>query len=98
MWNWQNPVVPASGTFGFGYEFAEWYDINCLGAISLKGTTRRHASATRCPALPSGSAGMINAVGLQNPGIDAVISREIPALPRVYSPTNYRQSKRLLGG
>ena len=81
----QNPVIPASGTFGFGYEFAEWYDINCLGAISLKGTTREARFGNPLPRIAECSAGMINAVGLQNPGIDAVISREIPALRQVYS-------------
>ena len=80
----QNPVIPASGTFGFGYEFAELYDINCLGAISIKGTTREARFGNPLPRIAECNAGMINAVGLQNPGIDAVISREIPELRKVY--------------
>ncbi|MBR6709683.1 MAG: dihydroorotate dehydrogenase, partial [Clostridia bacterium] len=80
----QNPVIPASGTFGFGYEFAELYDINCLGAISIKGTTREARFGNPLPRIAECTGGMINAVGLQNPGIDAVISREIPELRKVY--------------
>ncbi len=81
----QNPVIPASGTFGFGYEFADYYDINCLGAISIKGTTREARFGNPLPRIAECNAGMINAVGLQNPGIDAVIAREIPELRRVYA-------------
>ena len=75
-----NPVVPASGTFGYGNEFQEFYDINVLGSFSFK---RHHAGAALPqppPVSPSAKAGMINAVGLQNPGIDAVIREELPRL------------------
>ena len=75
-----NPVIPASGTFGFGYEFAELYDINCLGTFSFKGTTREARFGNPTPRIAECTAGMINAVGLQNPGVDAVIEREIPRL------------------
>jgi len=80
-----NPVIPASGTFGFGYEFAEWYDINCLGAISVKGTTREPRYGNAAPRIAECPSGMLNAVGLQNPGIDAVLSKELPKLREVYS-------------
>ncbi len=75
-----NPVIPASGTFGFGYEFAELYDINCLGTFSFKGTTREARFGNPTPRIAECTAGMINAVGLQNPGVDAVIARELPRL------------------
>ncbi len=75
-----NPVIPASGTFGFGYEFAELYDINCLGTFSFKGTTREPRFGNPTPRIADCTAGMINAVGLQNPGVDAVIARELPRL------------------
>ena len=75
-----NPVIPASGTFGFGYEFAEWYDINCLGTFSFKGTTRSPRFGNPCPRIAEGRDGMLNAVGLQNPGVDAVIREELPKL------------------
>jgi dihydroorotate dehydrogenase (NAD+) catalytic subunit len=75
-----NPVIPASGTFGFGYEFADLYDINCLGTFSFKGTTREARFGNPTPRIAECTAGMINAVGLQNPGVDAVISRELPRL------------------
>ena len=75
-----NPIIPASGTFGFGYEFAELYDINCLGTFSFKGTTREARFGNPTPRIAECTAGMINAVGLQNPGVDAVISRELPRL------------------
>ena len=70
-----NPVIPASGTFGYGYEFAELYDINCLGTFSFKGTTKEPRFGNPTPRIAECEAGMINAVGLQNPGIDAVIAR-----------------------
>ncbi len=75
-----NPVIPASGTFGFGYEFAEIYDINILGSISLKGTTREPRFGNPTPRIAECDSGLINSVGLQNPGIDAVIEDEIPKL------------------
>ena len=75
-----NPVVPASGTFGYGNEFREFYDINILGSFSFKGTTREPRFGNPTPRIAECTAGMINAVGLQNPGIDAVISEELPRL------------------
>lgn len=80
-----NPVIPASGTFGFGYEFAEIYDINCLGTFSFKGTTRDPRFGNPTPRIAECTAGMINAVGLQNPGVDKVISEELPKLFKVFS-------------
>ncbi len=79
-----NPVIPASGTFGFGYEFAELYDINCLGTFSFKGTTRESRFGNPTPRIAECTAGMINAVGLQNPGVDAVINEELPKLKKVF--------------
>ena len=79
-----NPVIPASGTFGFGYEFAQWYDINCLGAISVKGTTREPRFGNPTPRIAETPGGMLNAVGLQNPGIDKVVAEELPRLREVY--------------
>ena len=79
-----NPVIPASGTFGFGYEFAEWYDINCLGTFSFKGTTREARFGNPTPRIAECPSGMINAVGLQNPGVDRVIAEELPKLKRVF--------------
>ena len=79
-----NPVIPASGTFGFGYEFAEWYDINCLGTFSFKGTTRETRFGNPTPRIAECPAGMINAVGLQNPGVDRVIAEELPKLRKVF--------------
>ena len=81
----QNPVVPASGTFGFGYEFNDIYDINILGAISIKGTTKDARFGNTTPRIAECTQGLINSIGLQNPGIDAVISKEIPRLREVYS-------------
>ncbi len=75
-----NPVIPASGCFGYGYEFAELYDINCLGTFSFKGTTRDPRFGNPTPRIAECEAGMINAVGLQNPGVDKVISEELPKL------------------
>lgn len=80
-----NPIIPASGTFGFGYEFSEYYDINCLGSMSLKGTTREARYGNPLPRIAECPAGLINAIGLQNPGVDKVISDEIPKLSKVYS-------------
>lgn len=75
-----NPVIPASGTFGYGYEFAELYDINVLGTFSFKGTTREPRFGNPTPRIAECTSGMINAVGLQNPGVDHVISEELPRL------------------
>ena len=75
-----NPVIPASGTFGYGYEFAKIYDINCLGTFSFKGTTKDPRFGNPTPRIAECTAGMINAVGLQNPGVDKVISEELPKL------------------
>ena len=79
-----NPVIPASGTFGYGCEFAELYDINCLGTFSFKGTTREARFGNPTPRIAEAYAGMLNAVGLQNPGVDAVISQELPRLAQVF--------------
>ena len=81
----KNPVVPASGTFGFGYEFSDIYDINILGAISIKGTTKEPRFGNPTPRIAECTSGLINSVGLQNPGIHAVIEKEIPRLREVYS-------------
>ena len=80
----ENPVIPASGTFGYGYEFAELYDINCLGTFSFKGTTKDARFCTPTPPIAECTAGMINAVGLQNPGVDKVISEELPRMRKVF--------------
>ncbi len=79
-----NPVIPASGTFGFGYEFAELYDINCLGTFSFKGTTKDPRFGNPTPRIAECTAGMINAVGLQNPGVEKVISEELPKLAQCF--------------
>ena len=79
-----NPVIPASGTFGYGYEFAELYDINCLGTFSFKGTTLEPRFGNPLPRIAECPDGMINAVGLQNPGVDAVIAHEIPEMVKVF--------------
>ncbi len=79
-----NPVIPASGTFGFGYEFAEIYDINRLGTFSFKGTTKDPRFGNPTPRIAECTAGMINAVGLQNPGVEKVISEELPKLEKVF--------------
>ncbi len=79
-----NPIIPASGTFGFGYEFAEIYDINCLGTFSFKGTTRKARFGNPTPRIAECTAGMINAVGLQNPGVQRVISEELPRLKKCF--------------
>ena len=75
-----NPIIPASGTFGFGYEFAEIYDINCLGSLSFKGTTQDARFGNPCPRIAETPSGMLNAVGLQNPGVEHVIADELPRL------------------
>ena len=79
-----NPVIPASGTFGYGYEFAELYDINCLGSLACKGTTREPRLGNPQPRIAETPGGMLNAVGLQNPGVDAVLREELPRLARVF--------------
>ncbi len=80
-----NPVIPASGTFGFGYEFAELYDINELGTFSFKGTTKDPRFGNPTPRIAECPAGMINSVGLQNPGVDKVISEELPKLKACFN-------------
>ena len=84
-WELDNPVIPASGTFGYGYEFAELYDINCLGTFSFKGTTRDPRFGNPTPRIAECYAGMINAVGLQNPGVDKVIAEELPKLKACFN-------------
>ncbi len=79
-----NPVIPASGTFGFGYEFAELYDINCLGTFSFKGTTLEPRFGNPTPRIAECTSGMINSVGLQNPGVHGVIEHELPELKKVF--------------
>ena len=79
-----NPVIPASGTFGYGYEFAELYDINELGTFSFKGTTKEPRFGNPTPRIAECTGGMINAVGLQNPGVEAVIARELPRLKKCF--------------
>ena len=79
-----NPVIPASGTFGFGYEFAALYDINVLGSLSFKGTTLNTRFGNPTPRIAECPSGMLNAVGLQNPGVDRVISEELPKLFKVF--------------
>ena len=79
-----NPVIPASGCFGYGYEFAELYDINVLGTFSFKGTTREPRFGNPTPRIAETPAGMLNAVGLQNPGVDKVIAEELPKLQKVF--------------
>ncbi len=80
-----NPVIPASGTFGYGYEFAELYDINMLGTFSFKGTTKDARFGNPTPRIAECTAGMINAVGLQNPGVEKVISEELPKLKKCFN-------------
>lgn len=84
-WQLDNPVIPASGTFGFGYEFAQLYDINCLGTFSFKGTTVSPRYGNPTPRIAETASGMLNAVGLQNPGVDAVIEKELPRLAGCFS-------------
>ena len=79
-----NPIIPASGTFGYGYEFAEIYNINCLGTFSFKGTTLHPRKGNPQPRIAEYEGGLLNAVGLQNPGVDAVIAEELPRLKKVF--------------
>lgn len=80
-----NPIIPASGTYGFGYEFADLYDINILGTFSFKGTTKEARFGNPTPRIAECNAGMINSVGLQNPGVEKVISEELPKLAKVFN-------------
>lgn len=84
-WELDNPVIAASGTFGYGHEFADIYDINILGSFSIKGTTLNPRYGNPTPRIAEANAGMLNSVGLQNPGIDAVISHELPELKKHYN-------------
>ena len=81
----KNPIVPASGTFGFGYEFAAYYDINILGSIALKGTTLNPRYGNPLPRVAECPAGLINSIGLQNPGVEKVVSEELEKLKEVYN-------------
>ncbi|MEE0965941.1 MAG: dihydroorotate dehydrogenase [Bacilli bacterium] len=81
----KNPVIPASGTFGFGYEFAKFYDINELGSMMLKGTTLEPRYGNPLPRIAEGPSGMLNAIGLQNPGVDAVMNEELEKLRPLYT-------------
>ena len=80
-----NPIIPASGTFGYGYEFAEWYDINMLGTFSFKGTTKNPRFGNPTPRIAETPMGMLNAVGLQNPGVEKVLSHELAEMEKVFS-------------
>ncbi len=80
-----NPIIPASGTFGFGYEFAELYDINILGSLSFKGTTKEPRFGNPTPRIAECTSGLINSVGLQNPGIEAVINEELAKLKKCFN-------------
>ncbi|MBE6687185.1 MAG: dihydroorotate dehydrogenase [Ruminococcaceae bacterium] len=84
-WELDNPIIPASGTFGFGYEFAELYDINILGSFSFKGTTKDPRFGNPTPRIAECYSGMINSVGLQNPGVEKVIAEELPKMRKVYN-------------
>ena len=75
-----NPIIPASGTFGYGAEFAKFYDINCLGTFSFKGTTREPRFGNPTPRIAEAPGGMLNSVGLQNPGVDHVLAHELPEM------------------
>lgn len=81
----KNPIIPASGTFGFGYEFASFYDINILGSISLKGTTLEPRYGNPLPRIAECPSGLVNAIGLQNPGVDKVVNEELAKLKKVYN-------------
>ena len=87
-----NPVIPASGTFGYGYEFAELYDINILGTFSFKGTTKDPRFGNPTPRIAECPDGIINAVGLQNPGVEKVISEELPRLKKCFSKKKEKKS------
>ena len=80
----KNPVIPASGTFGYGREFSEWYDLDLLGSFSWKGTTRDPRSGNPQPRVAEAASGMLNAVGLQNPGMEAVLREEVPNIARIF--------------
>ena len=80
----ENPIIPASGTFGYGYEFSEYYDINMLGTFSFKGTTREPRFGNPTPRIAETPSGLLNAVGLQNPGVEKVISEELPKLKKCF--------------
>lgn len=80
-----NPIIPASGTFGYGYEFAELYDINCLGSFSFKGTTLEPRFGNKTPRIAECPGGMLNSIGLQNPGVHAVIENELPKLKKCFN-------------
>lgn len=82
--NFKNPIIPASGTFGFGYEFSDLYDINILGSISIKGTTKEPRYGNKLPRIAECQAGLINSIGLQNPGVDKVVNEELVKLDKVY--------------
>ena len=82
--NLENPIIPASGTYGFGYAFSQFYDIDCLGSIMIKGTTIEPRFGNPLPRIAEGRAGMLNAIGLQNPGVDKVMSEELEKLRLVY--------------
>ncbi len=84
-WELDNPIIPASGTFGFGYEFAELYDINILGSFSFKGTTKDPRFGNPTPRIAECNMGMINSVGLQNPGVEKVIAEELPKMRKVFN-------------
>ena len=84
-WTLDNPVIPASGTFGFGKEFAQFYDINCLGTFSFKGTTLEPRFGNPTPRIAECTAGMINSVGLQNPGVHHVVEHELPEMKKYFS-------------
>ena len=79
-----NPIIPASGTFGFGQEFAQFYDINCLGSFSFKGTTLEPRFGNPTPRIAECERGMLNSVGLQNPGVHHVIEQELPELAKIF--------------
>lgn len=83
--NLQNPVITASGTFGHGYEMSRWYDLNCLGAISLKSITKEERFGNPTPRIAETTSGLLNAVGLQNPGLQVTLAEEVPKLRRLYS-------------
>ena len=83
-WELDNPVIPASGTFGYGYEFAQLYDINCLGTFSFKGTTREPRLGNPLPRIAEYDGGLLNSVGLQNPGVRAVVTEELPKLRQCF--------------
>lgn len=82
--NMKNPIIPASGTFGFGYEFSKFYDINILGSMMLKGTTLEPRYGNPLPRIAEGPSGLLNAIGLQNPGVEAVMNEELEKLRPLY--------------